>query len=96
MASYRFKPGLVPSLVVLLLLPIFIRLGFWQLDRAEQKQTMQQDYEHRAGLVVLLLLPIFIRLGFWQLSWNTGGSTSRGSLIAVIRFSLITRFIMVK
>ena len=57
MASYRFKPGLVPSLMVLLLLPIFIRLGFWQLDRAEQKQTIQRDYERRAHLPAFQLEP---------------------------------------
>lgn len=47
MSSRRFKPGLAPSLVTLALLPIFISLGFWQLDRAEQKRDLQSGYEER-------------------------------------------------
>ncbi len=47
MSSRRFKPGLVPTLVTLVLLPIFIRLGFWQLERAEQKHVLQDSYEQR-------------------------------------------------
>jgi len=35
-----FKPGLVPTLVTLLILPILIKLGFWQLDRAEEKRDL--------------------------------------------------------
>lgn len=57
MAKYRFKPGLVPTLLVLLLMPIFIRLGFWQLERAEQKQGIQRDYERRARLPAFQLEP---------------------------------------
>src|SRR5690606_12915045 len=36
---YRFRPGLWPTLAVLLLLPLLLGLGFWQLDRAEQKRA---------------------------------------------------------
>jgi len=50
MSSRRFRPGLVPTLVTLVLLPIFILLGFWQLDRAEQKRDLQRDYEQRIDL----------------------------------------------
>ena len=53
----RFKPGLVPTLVALILLPIFIRLGFWQLERAEQKRELQVGYEQRAGLPSFRLEP---------------------------------------
>ncbi|CAG8868963.1 hypothetical protein PS627_03307 [Pseudomonas fluorescens] len=35
-----FRPGLVPSLVVALLLPGLIGLGCWQLGRAEQKREL--------------------------------------------------------
>ena len=42
-----FKPGLVPTIVTLLLLPILIRLGFWQLDRAELKRNLIVLYEQQ-------------------------------------------------
>ncbi|MDH5180713.1 MAG: SURF1 family protein [Gammaproteobacteria bacterium] len=57
MSTRKFKPGLVPTLVTLILLPIFIRLGFWQLDRAEQKRSMQTRYEQRAQLPSFHLEP---------------------------------------
>jgi len=49
-SSRRFKPGLVPTLVTLVLLPIFIRLGYWQLDRADQKRVIQTNYAQRSDL----------------------------------------------
>lgn len=36
----KFKPGLIPTIVFLLVLPILLRLGFWQLDRAEEKREL--------------------------------------------------------
>jgi len=35
-----FKPGLIPTIVFLLILPVLLRLGFWQLDRAEEKREL--------------------------------------------------------
>lgn len=35
-----FKPSLIPTIVFLLILPILLRLGFWQLDRAEEKKAL--------------------------------------------------------
>lgn len=35
-----FRPGLLPSIVVLLLFPCLILLGFWQLARAEEKRQL--------------------------------------------------------
>ncbi|MBF8778706.1 SURF1 family protein [Pseudomonas fulva] len=36
----RFRPGLVPTLVVLALLPTLVALGCWQLSRAEHKRAL--------------------------------------------------------
>ncbi|ABI55653.1 SURF1 family protein [Alkalilimnicola ehrlichii MLHE-1] len=36
---YRFRPGLWPTVAFLLLLPVLLGLGFWQLDRADQRQA---------------------------------------------------------
>ncbi len=55
MASYRFKLTLVPTLVVLVLLPLLVGLGFWQLDRAGQKQALQRDYLQRGQMSPLEL-----------------------------------------
>ncbi|WP_375740820.1 SURF1 family protein [Pseudomonas boanensis] len=35
-----FRPGLVPTLVVLALLPVLVGLGFWQLARGEEKRQL--------------------------------------------------------
>jgi surfeit locus 1 family protein len=39
-----FKPRLVPTLAVLIILPLLMILGFWQLDRAGQKRLLQQSF----------------------------------------------------
>jgi len=46
----RFRPGVVPTLVVALLLPLLVSLGFWQLSRGSEKSALLQSYaEHRAA-----------------------------------------------
>ena len=35
-----FRPGWLPSLVVLALLPLLVWLGLWQLDRADEKRAL--------------------------------------------------------
>ncbi len=42
--NWRFTPGLWPSVVTLLVLPCLLSLGFWQLDRADQKRIMYQSF----------------------------------------------------
>ncbi|MDU9393413.1 SURF1 family protein [Pseudomonas sp. zfem002] len=42
-----FRPGLVPTLVVLALLPLLVGLGLWQLGRAEQKRALLEVYAER-------------------------------------------------
>lgn len=37
--SYEFRPGFVPTLAVVLVLPLLTALGFWQLDRAKETQA---------------------------------------------------------
>ncbi len=52
-ASYRFSPGIFSSLLTVGLLYTMISLGFWQLDRAEYKDTLQQKIEQRKILTPL-------------------------------------------
>lgn len=47
MGGYEFRPATLPSVIGLLLLALLISLGFWQLDRAAQKQALLQAYGDR-------------------------------------------------
>lgn len=52
-----FCPRLWPTVATLVLLPVLIALGFWQLDRAQEKRAIQQRFEQRAREAPLLLGP---------------------------------------
>lgn len=43
----RFRPGIAPTLVVLVLLPLMVFLGFWQLSRGQEKQALLQSCAER-------------------------------------------------
>jgi surfeit locus 1 family protein len=45
----RFRPRLAASLAVAVLLPLFLYLGYWQLQRAEEKRLLQAEYDARAS-----------------------------------------------
>lgn len=45
--AWHFNPGLWPSLALVALLPLLTKLGFWQLDRAEEKQALYTEYQDR-------------------------------------------------
>lgn len=38
--SLEFRPGLWPTVITIVFLWILVSLGFWQLDRAQQKRTL--------------------------------------------------------
>ncbi|MEX2366429.1 MAG: SURF1 family protein, partial [Pseudohongiellaceae bacterium] len=42
-----FKPGVALSVFVAVFLPLFIALGFWQLNRAEQKTQLEAQLQAR-------------------------------------------------
>ena len=44
----RFRPGLAPTLAAAALLPAFLALGVWQLQRADEKRLLQGEYDARA------------------------------------------------
>lgn len=48
-ANRDFSPRPLPTLATIVLLPILISLGFWQLDRAEQKRELLRQYQQQEG-----------------------------------------------
>jgi cytochrome oxidase assembly protein ShyY1 len=46
-AMSAFRPGWLPSVLVLLLFPCLIALGFWQLARAEEKRELLAAHQAR-------------------------------------------------
>jgi surfeit locus 1 family protein len=44
---FRFSPAWAPSLLVVVLVPLFVSLGFWQLQRAGEKQSLMDQRERR-------------------------------------------------
>lgn len=49
----EFRPSLWPSLVTLVFLILLISLGFWQLDRARQKQAILDKYHAGTDATVI-------------------------------------------
>ncbi len=47
LGPWCFAAGLWPTVATLLFLPLLSGLGLWQLDRAGQKQRLQQHYDER-------------------------------------------------
>jgi surfeit locus 1 family protein len=43
MSARHFRPGVASTVVVILLFPTLLSLGFWQLDRAAQKKMLQEE-----------------------------------------------------
>lgn len=44
---FQFRAGLVPTLATIVLFPLLVSLGFWQLHRAEERQAIVDAYETR-------------------------------------------------
>jgi surfeit locus 1 family protein len=49
-ARWTFQPGTAPTIAALILFPLLLLLGFWQLDRADQKERLFEAYVQRATL----------------------------------------------
>lgn len=57
---YSFRPRLLPTLALLILLPLLINLGLWQYGKAEKKQILQEtlDTHSRAPVMPLTTTPV--------------------------------------
>lgn len=45
--AFDFRPRLLPTLVTAIVLPLLLSLGFWQMDRAIEKQQLQLLLQNR-------------------------------------------------
>ena len=59
--NYRFKPKLFTTVFTLILLVILVRLGIWQLDRAEEKRQILANQQDRLKLPVVKITGIAIQ-----------------------------------
>jgi len=50
LGPYHFNPGVLSTLVSVVMLYTMMSLGFWQLDRAEFKDTLQEKITERKNL----------------------------------------------
>ena len=48
--TWLFRPGKLPLAMTLLLVPALAALGFWQLDRARQKEALHDQYQQMENL----------------------------------------------
>ncbi len=75
-----FSPRLITSLLMLLFLALFIFLGCWQLDRAEQKRNLYAEFESRQSDNAIDLNQVDgALLGSSRLLWRS--VTAKGSFI---------------
>ncbi len=69
--SWQFNPSLWPTLAVFLVSPLFFYLGFWQLDRAEQKRTLYHKFEaSQSAHEINLNKENALRNNFDELHWR--------------------------
>jgi len=69
--NWCFRPRLITSLLTLVLLGLFIFLGCWQLDRAEEKRDLYAEFETRqSGDLINLNQIDNDSLGFDNLLWR--------------------------
>ena len=68
----RFRPGWKLSLFTLLLFPAMLWLGFWQLEREQEKRDLQRRYDARAAAAPLPLEQLAARADPSLLSAGAG------------------------
>jgi surfeit locus 1 family protein len=70
LGNYQFRPRLWPTLVAILVFPCLIALGFWQLDRAEQKRVMHNAFLERQQADAIKLNERMISADPEELYWR--------------------------
>lgn len=64
--KYSFKPGLLATFLTLLLVALFIKLGFWQWGRAEQKRALQHTFDVRLSEAPVALPQQVVDADAWR------------------------------
>lgn len=68
---WTFSPKLWSTMVTILIFPVFISLGLWQLDRADQKRALHANYlERQASEVINLNQEKIIRNSTDDMIWR--------------------------
>lgn len=55
LGRYEFRPGLWPSIIFVILLPLFLLLGNWQLQRAEEKEQILERVDQKGQMATVAL-----------------------------------------
>jgi surfeit locus 1 family protein len=58
--NWAFSPGVISSVSTVLLLPLFVHLGLWQMSRCSEKLTLQKELVKKINAPVLPLIPAVI------------------------------------
>ena len=66
--SFNYK--LIPSLVFIIFFTLFIKLGFWQLDRADQKKTINMSFVERQNQPPIQLKNETIQMPIKDIIWH--------------------------
>lgn len=59
LGTWTFAPGLMSSCITLLLIPCFVYLGYWQLDRAALKTELEQTFTNHLKAPILPFSALF-------------------------------------
>jgi surfeit locus 1 family protein len=63
---YQFRPQVLTTLVAIVLMAVMIKLGFWQYNKAAQKQALQNTYNARVNEPAIELPTSIERLEEWR------------------------------
>jgi surfeit locus 1 family protein len=66
LSDYCFRPSLVGTLLMLVCIPLFIKFGFWQYNKAEQKQQLQNMYDQALVAEPIDLPMVFSDVESWR------------------------------
>lgn len=79
--NWLFLPGFWPTAATLVLLPAFLSLGFWQLDRADQKSRLHEQFvQHQSAGAMELNVPGQLRLNKPDMLWRNVLATGSFSI----------------
>ncbi len=69
--GWQFAPKLWPSVATMAVLPVLLALGFWQLDRADQKRTIHTEFlQHQADETIDLNSAHSLRVNKNEMMWR--------------------------